>query len=921
MKSILLLCCIALGLVPALAQRSTLTGLVTDSLSQPIAGASVVLLAEKDSVIVAFGTAGKDGAFSIKRVEKGRYLLQVSSSGFTPLYMPLLAGSEPVTDLGPIRLLPEPLALTGVDIVAERMPMSMSNDTINYYSAAFKTQPGAVVEDLLKKLPGIEVQPDGTIKAQGEVVRNVMVDGKPFFGDDPKVATKNLPADAVGKVQVFDKKSERAEFTGVDDGESEKSINLALKPDAKRGFFGTAMAGYGTKNRFDSKLNGYKFSGKTQISAIGNLNNINRETFSLEDYINFMGGLSNMMQGGSMRLTLDDSNAPSMGNPTGNGFSTAGAGGLQAHHQFNKHSYLNANYMYTDFVHELEETTERQNWIGDAFFNTNAQDFQKSSTRNHKVNLGFRSKLDSAQKITANAKINLNTSAFNSQLTGSSLRENTILQNDNTRDYQSDGNRWSAAASATYNRRLNRRGRVFSADAGFQQNSNTSGALLDALNRYYQAADTLRTPIRQRQAYEDLGDNWNIGLAYTEPIGRGQFLETRISHRQYNNNTEKSFFDRPTGEDIFNPLLSSLFKRGYRYERASLSWRLVRSKYRLQAGGALQQSALSGKQLAPELAPVNRNFTRFLPHIRFNHERKTGRNFSLDYSTRLREPALEELQPVVDNSNPLEVYQGNPGLQPEYIHQTRLQYMLFDAFSGTSLFTGADIQYTQDKIANSINIDALLQRSTRPVNTDYHWQYNQYAQFSRPIRPLKIKLNLSADIGVEQGLLVQNGGTTRYNRWNNAGEISVENKRKGKFDVRIGANISLNNTTYAGFDTDAQAFVNQRYFGDIDWYPNDHWAVNTRLDYNYYSNEAFGQAQQIPIWKASVTRYVLKNRKGQLKLSAFDLLNRNAGVTRNNTFNYVEEKRTRNLSRYFLLSFAYAMSGFKSEKDKMIRIN
>ncbi len=254
-------------------------------------------------------------------MEQGEYLLQINSTGFETHYQTIAhTGDRSLFDIGKVVLLPQNTLLHAVDITAERVPLRMRNDTLEYNAGVFQTQPGSVLEDLLKKLPGMEVQSDGSVRVQGQLVQNVLVDSKEFFGQDPKIATKNLPADAVDKVQVFDKKSDRAEFTGIEDGREEKTSNLKLKDDAKKGYFGNARGGYGTADRYKAKFNLNKFSGKTQVSAIGAANTNNQQAFSFDDYLSFMGCISSLMSGGSsggrVRISLDNNN---MGLPIGPG--------------------------------------------------------------------------------------------------------------------------------------------------------------------------------------------------------------------------------------------------------------------------------------------------------------------------------------------------------------------------------------------------------------------------------------------------------------------------------------------------------------------------------------------------------------------------------------------------------------------------
>ena len=280
-------------------KKADITGLIQDDQEQPLASATVMLLNRTDSVLITFGITSPDGAFVLKNVAAGEYILKMSFLGFATESRDLDIGDQSEVDLGNVALKPASAVLSEVEVTADHMPIQITKDTIEYNADAFKTQPNAVVEELLKKLPGVEVESDGTIKAQGEEVQNVFVDGKEFFGSDPKMATKNLPADAVDKVKVYDKLSDMAEFSGIDDGDRSKTINLTLKEDKKKGAFGTFEAGYGTEDRYAVKMNMNRFSKGQQLSFLGMANNVNEQGFSFNDYISFSGGMGGFRRGGS----------------------------------------------------------------------------------------------------------------------------------------------------------------------------------------------------------------------------------------------------------------------------------------------------------------------------------------------------------------------------------------------------------------------------------------------------------------------------------------------------------------------------------------------------------------------------------------------------------------------------------------------
>lgn len=905
-----------------LAQNIQIEGVVSDSSGTGLPSASVVLLERKDSLFVMFGLTDERGFFSLRRVEPGDYLLQISYLGYKNHWIPVqISSGKGNTDLGKILLEPSSLLLNEAEISAERVPLAMRKDTLEYNAAAFKTQPGAVVEDLLKKLPGIQVQPDGTIKAQGKTVQNVLVEGKEFFGQDPSIATKNLPADAVNKVQVFDKKSEMAEFTGIEDGRDERTINLKLKDGKKQGYFGKASLGAGTEGRYEGNFNINRFGPRTQMSAIGMANNDNQQGFSFQDYMNFMGGLGNFMNGGSgggrVQLSFNIEDGVPLGPSANRGFTETWAGGANFNSDLSRRTSLSANYFYNRIGNTTERSATRINALGNSEFNSDEADNTINRNANHRLNLTLKHKIDSFQNMTFRSKFIFNDGLLTNLGNTHTFDTLDLLQNLGNRNYSADGQTMKAEGSLTYRLRLGRKGRALVASAsGLLSDQKRKGSLLSGVTYYSPAGDT-STLISQRQTYADDASNYTGTLSYTEPLGRKRYLETRLEHQDYLNSTQKDFYDRistPTPGEIFNPLLSNAFRRGYAYDRAGMNLMVNRPKFNLTIGAALQNSRLDGAIAGLE-NPIRRTFTRVLPSAFLNYDIKTSRHFSIDYNSSLREPSLEQLQPLVDNSDPLNVYSGNPDLKPEYAHNLSGNFMDFDQFTMSSLFVSLSATYTRDRITNAATIDSLFRRFFRPVNVASDYAVNAYGSYNTPIRPLKVNFTVRLNNTYNRGILFVNEVENRTDRWLNSVEVSFENRRKKLLDWTAGVEMTQNSTQYSVNTALNQSFINQRYYGEVTVFPDKKWAIGTGIDCSVYSKEVFGEQRIIPLWRASITRYLLKNNKGQLKFSAADLLNRNIGISRSSQFNYIEEERVRNLARYFMLSFSYSLSGFKREKD------
>ena len=918
------------------AQKNSITGAVTDSIGIGLPAASIAVMQAQDSVLSSFGITDNEGRFEINKVAAGDYLLQITYVGYGTKWQEVnIAENSGKNNVGRIIMKPASEILNEVEVTAEHVPLSMRNDTLVYNADAFKTQPGSVVEDLLKKLPGVEVERDGTIRAQGEQVQNVLVDGKEFFGNDPKIATKNLPADAVDKVAVYDKKSDMAEFTGIEDGRDEKTINLELKDGKKNGYFGNASAGGGAMqtqegdlayDRYEGKFNINRFSRKSQMSAIGMLNNTNQQGFSFNEYIRFMGGLSSFMSGGGgggsgrMRLSFDPMSMgiPMEGGGLDQGFTTTSAAGLNLNHDFNEKTKLNASYFYSDIENDLDRLATKENLLDDNNFTSEDAEQRISRNKNHRLNATLRHEIDSFQNIILRANAGFNEAGLGSVGTAKTFGTNDLLQNESSRDYAANSDNFNISSTLTYRRRFRQQGRAFVANLSYGiDEEDRKGSLISNNIFHENNGNILEENTDQKQLFSDDAKSYGLNLTFTEPIGKitkkkGQYLSFNASRRNYNNKTKKDFFDNELNGEILNTDLSNRYDREYNYDRGGMNLMINRKKYNLTVGADVQHSKLKGN-LVNENLPVNIDFIRILPSMFFDYEIGTARNFNLEYMTSVREPSLEQLQPLVDNSDPINIYSGNPDLKPEYMHLLEGRFMFFDQFSFTSLFANLGASYTQDRITNSSTVDSLFRQFIQPVNVAYDYNLNGGFQFGTPIRPIKTNVNLSYSSSWNKGILFVNNIENDVQRQRHTIRLEFDNRKKDVVDFMVGGRISFNKTDYSVSENLNQNYIDQKFYSDLIIIPTDKWEFSSSIDYTIYSAETFGEKREVPIWRASIMRYILKNKRGRLSLSAYDILNKNIGINRSSQLNYVQEERIHSLGRHIMLNFAYSISGFKKD--------
>lgn len=888
------------------AQAQSISGKVVDHQGKALPGATVVLVTSPDSLLTSFASAGADGGFTLKKVKQGKYVLQVSFMGFKPLKKPLNITQKQVYNLGNVQLQEDKKLLDEIVVKDERIPIVIKKDTIEYNAKAFRTTPNSSVEKLLKQLPGIEVDRDGKVKAQGKDVKKVLVDGKEFFGKDPKIATKNLPADAIDKVQVFDDKSEMAKFTGVDDGNREKTINLTLKKNRKQGYFGNVAAGYGTNDRYRGKFNVNRFNATSQLSLLGTSNNINERPFSIMDYINFMGGMQNMSSGGGINISGGSGLGAMLMLNSNQALATTSAAGANLNLDINKRTSLHANYFFNAISSDINQSSFRETFTDSSSFLTQSLQDRLLKNWNNRMNLRLDHNMSKSQRLRVSADIMYNQGNNRNNSQSETTREG-IAQNNTQTNALGNSQELGINARALYRKRFNNQGRslILSGKIGWQ---NTDGN--DQLRNLQTLFGVPALDINQRQTLNNERLNYDLQAAFIEPMGKGKFLELKYQRNNYNTLSIKDFYNidhSPQYIEYYLDSLSNRYNNDYTYDKGSLSWMYNRKNFNLTVGVGTQYSSLNGVITGAETR-INRNFLNVLPSVRLRWKIDNNRDINLNYATTIQAPSMQELQPVVDNSNPTNIYQGNPNLDAEFVHRLGINYHSFDLFSGTMFFANLAGRYTQNKITNKVSTDANFNQFSAPVNVAYDANMRGYLAFNTPLRWMHAKININVNGMLNQGLVFVNDAQNTVQRQRNSIDVRLENFRKRKMDIRIGAKFSQNVTTYSEASDFNRSFMQEDYYiqGDLD--VGKTWNLTASFTQSVYTGEAFDNgAQTIPVLKASVAKSMLNNRM-QLKLTAFDILNRNQGISRNSNLNYVEESQVQTIGRYFMLSVSYALN-------------
>ena len=942
MKQLFLLTLLCLLSATIYAQNSiparfTLQGRAVDTSAAPLASSTVMLLSAKDSSLVNFTRTGESGAFAFKNIKSGNYVLKISFVGFIPYNQVIKPTNEPVVDLGALKLKPITRELMEVVVRTAKAPLTIKGDTIEYNASSFKVPPGSSVEDLLRKLPGVQIDQDGNIKAQGQDVKKVTVDGKNFFGNDPKQATKNLQADAITKVQVYNDKTEQAKLTGVDDGKKEKTINLELKEEFKKGGFGkvTAAAGPASNNvsaRADVKGSYNKFNAKHQFSLLGLGNNTNQQGLSYNDYQDFRGSNAyNSNQNADFGFSggnffyFSDSGDEGLGIPVsgrqGVGFSNNAAGG--ANYNFDtKEKKWSGSYYYNQTRLELDAHRLSNNTLPQSEYTRDETSNQVNFTGNHRVSLRYEKQID-----TLNTLVFINNSRYgmgNAHLSRlQDLARSNGATTHNESNNNSDQHQFATSNSLIYRHKMHKKGRSFAASATYEVNTNNSTLYLDSKNTYsgpITAAD--QSPdIHQDQQSNISRTEYKASLQYVEPFAKRFTWETFYNFSLRFDEVDRDVFNRGDNTYVHNDTLSLYYKNNYVYNRLGSSVRYSFKGLNISAGLAGQRFTLNGQfapdQTSPTFNHIDRVFTTLIPNVGLNYDLKNNRYLYGGYNVSVQIPTSVQLQPVTNNSNPLFVIQGNPDLLPQLGHNVNLGFNYFNPGSFINFYINLNgTKYVNQIVNSQITDPQTLITVIRPENLSGGQNFGSYLGFGFPLKKTKATLDLNASTNLGKNPARINGilNETSTQSFNGGARLSLTLVEWLTFYGN--ANVGSTNTQFSIGSNRNQVFTNNTFGGELTLrLPHDLY-INTNLNYKISKNEQLNFDQRIPIWNASMYHILGKAKRAEIRLTATDMLNRNVAVSLTRGANYTQSETIQTLARYFTLGFTYNMRGVQAKMRK-----
>lgn len=906
MKKIILgMVLLLVGTVSSIAQTKniTVTGTVIEAdTKQPILQASVRLLALPDSTFAAGVATLSNGRFTLPKVAAGKYVLNVTYIGLQSQFIPVqLAANTPNKNMGTIALESDAILLQEAVITAEAPPVTVKADTIEYAASAYRVPEGSMLEELVKKLPGAEVSEDGTITINGEEIKKIMVDGKEFFTDDPKVAMKNLPVNMVEKVKAYNKKSDMARITGIDDGDEEAVLDLTVKKGMKDGWIGNLIAGYGNKDRYEANGMISRFQDNSSFSVVGSLNNTNNKGAS-----EFGDAGQGLDRGGS----------------AGSGITTARSLGVNFARDSKKIQVGgNVQYGYSDNDAQSKSTSER--FLGEESSYSNSTN--ASRRKRHDVRADFRLEWrpDSMTTIIFRPNASYSRTEANSSSWSETRNNSYELVNDKNSNTFSKSNNVSFNGRLEAFRKLNNYGRNISLRANFgYSDGETNSENISETSFFETDPDSIVAWERTTDRNND-SRNWSVSASYTEPVFKNHFVQLRYEYAHRKRLSESLVSDPDSIEVMPNGYVESLSSRVenfYDTHSIDASIRGIHPKMMYSAGiTVIPQSSRSETSIGPNSSSQlpTQNVTNFAPSVMFRYMFNKQHILMLRYRGRSSEPNIEDLQQVIDQTDPLNIRYGNPNLKPSFTHNVMMFYNKYVPEYMRSYSFNLFYTNTQNSVANRTSYDPKTGGTiSQRVNVNGNWNARGYFSFNTPLKNKKFTISANTNaqfrdqvsytsVDSKSNELQEGELSTTHNLL--LGERIVGSYRADKFDMSLNASVNYNLTK-----NNKQVNSNRETF---DYYLGGNtnitlpWNLYISTDINYRIKDGYSgdfNANET-IWNAQISKNFLKN-KATLRFKIYDILKEQSNLSRSITETMMRDTEYNTLGSYFMVHFVYRLN-------------
>jgi uncharacterized membrane protein YgcG len=925
------------------AQSFTLSGRVQDAETKSgIQVATVLLKSIGDSSITSTTYTDIAGRFQFDQLQKDSFRITISSIGFETLTRSVMIDSVDV-DMGIIAVPKTSKELSGVTVTATTPPVQQKGDTVQINASQYKVNPDASAEDLVRKMPGITVE-NGVVKAQGENVQKVTIDGRELFGDDATAALRNLPAEIIDKIQVFDRLSDQAQATGFDDGNTQKGINIITKANMRNGQFGRVYAGYGTDERYHAGGNATFLKENRKIALVGNFNNVNQQNFSQQD---LLGVTSNNDRGGrgsgGPRGGGQGSGGPRGGrggNPGGgqgsfgnnsnflvgqqNGINKTNALGINYSDLWGKKITVSGSYFFNNTNNTTDQLSTTEYFLEG--IPDNKQSTQANSRNsNHWFNMRFEYRIDSSNQITITPNLSFQDNTTNRMVSTSSFRSlaDIIRETNNVTNSTRSGN--NVSNNILYRHSFPKRGRTFSINLNTSYNKRVGDTYVTTQETEYNSSGINDTTTQRFTDQINGGHQISTNLVYTEPLSENSQLQFNYNPSFSKSTSDQETFGMNPSDNKYSLFLDSLsnkFENKTRAHNAGTTYRYGNRDRQISFGVNYQQTNLYSDQTFPETLTVDKSFQNFLPNAQIRYKLSPKSSIRINYRSNTNQPSVTQLQNVVDPTNSPFFTAGNPDLEQQYMHILSTQYtftnsqkaLLFVANvfaqKANNYITNATFAPTKDSIIGNKILLKPGQQLTMPVNLDGYASLRSFLTFAVPLKFIKSNFNL-------------NGGVSFFRQ---PGVINNTESLSRNYTYTLGSVIASNVSQYIDFTvsysanfnkvrSETESQLNNDYFSQVaslqlNLLSKTGWFFQNDLNNQRYTGLTEGFNQNYFLWNMSVGKKILKDRKGELKLSVFDLLKQNQSITRNVTETYIQDISNEVLTQYFMLTFTYNLRNF-----------
>ncbi|WP_205511380.1 TonB-dependent receptor [Longitalea arenae] len=906
---------------PVFSQHAAIKGTVIDTLEKRnLSNTVIALLRPADSVLVSFTRSNKDGNFSMQNLSPGKFIVLMTRPAYADYYDRIEITAGGTLDLGKISMILKSQLLQEVVVQHKLGAIRIKGDTTEYIADSFKLSAGATVEDLLKKLPGIQVDKDGKITAQGETVQKVLVDGEEFFSDDPTIATRGLTADAVEKVQSFDKKSDQATFTGIDDGEKTKTINLQLKEDKKRGYFGKLEAGSDGDRFWNNNLMLNAFKGKRKLSAFGIMSNTGKTGLDWQEGMNY--GANNVEMGddgaGGTYVYIDGGDDEfGSGNYWGEGLPKGWSAGLHYSNKWNADKiHLNSGYQYNKLNTEARGNTFSQYIVNDStnlFVNETGNSF-RSRDRN-RINGLYEIKIDSFSSVKITAQGSIGNNYSHNIYRKESLNDNYDTLSIIDRETTVDANNKNFNSSLLWKQRFKKAGRTLSVSARQHYTENAASGIYASDNYFFSNGrlDSLKV-LDQHKRTDNITSAINARATYTEPLSKRALLEFNYSidnnHRQSRISTREKANPNLKEYDQYIDSLSNDYSFNVLTQSGGINYRYAKpKKISFSFGMNISNAVFTRKDLKADSA-IDYSFTNFYPQANLVWTMGSNGNLRFNYNGSTQAPSIDQIQPIQDITDQLNIRSGNPDLEQAFRHNFSVTYNSYKFLSERSIYANLNFTAIQNDFSTRNLLDTRTGRNIAiPVNVDGNYRANGWFGYWQKIKKWNIRTGFNGRFNINHNTNFIRDQENENDSYTFGGGPRIGYDKEKKFELWIGTGFYRNISKTSLSSGQVTRYWTQEHNVDLLVFLPWKLEIGTNCNFNFrQKTSTFDRNNNSIRWNARLDRKLFKNNVARIRFSANDILDQNIGFNRNINSNFISERTYDTIRRYFMLTFIWNFS-------------